>query len=159
NRSIAENAQATPLVLGRMSVQSEPSPTQSPLPVEAITHLRPRPGPRGGFVIAHADGIGHCDAYRRPLRAYTDSPASIRKLCCSPEGDRLAVCDAAGALRLLDVASGEVIWEREFDAQAAALQFASGGRRLIVVALFGSASLLDADSGRTLADSTLSDGI
>jgi eukaryotic-like serine/threonine-protein kinase len=149
----------SPSMLRSMSFDPSNPPTEVPLPVETATHLLSLPEPPGSFLIAHAGGLMHCDAQGSALHSYAETGTEIRKVCCSPAGDRLAVCDAAGRVRLLDVAGGEAHWERDFEAQAAALQFTPDGRRLIIVDLFGSASLLDAATGESLVDGILSDGI
>jgi len=83
----------------------------------------------------------------------------VRKVCSSRSGERLAVCDAAGGVRLFAVADQKPLWQRDFEAQAAALAFLSEGNRLMIVDVFGSATWLDAATGATVSGGSLSDGI
>jgi eukaryotic-like serine/threonine-protein kinase len=159
NASEAEKARSSSLALRSVSFDGDGSTTEVPLPVDSITHLLSLPEPPGSFVIAYAGGLIHCDAEGTTLRSFDTRQSTIRKVCSSPAGDRLAVCDAKGSLRLIETSDGDLRWERDFDAQAAALQFTTDGRRLIVVDLFGSGSVLDAATGKSLANGLLSDGI
>src|SRR5690606_38753844 len=99
------------------------------------------------------------DAEGKPLHSWDDAPTEVREVCSSRSGERLAVGDAAGGVRLFAVVNQKPLWQHDFEAQAAALAFLSDGNRLIVVDVFGTATLLDAATGATVSSGSLSDAI
>ena len=77
-----------------------------------------------------------------------------------PSGRRLALSDAAGAVVLRDVAANRTEWRREpAGGPVPRLAFLGSGDRLVVGYCGGQVLILDADSGRTIRQDVLPNGL
>jgi tetratricopeptide (TPR) repeat protein len=77
-----------------------------------------------------------------------------------PSGRRLALADASGAVVLRDVAANRTEWRREpARGPIPRLAFLGSGDRLLIGYCGGQVLVLDADSGRTIQQDVLPDGL